>query len=132
MSKNYNQSKKSKEEFIRTSALAIYMKGDYTRIYTKAELQEVLSIKSDRAMREKLSELANYVPVVATSNRKGYQLLEINDDYDAKQLADIDDLATHEINELQCRIDNIKARMKPLVAIKKVIEKKQQEKELNK
>lgn len=129
MSKNYDQSKKAKAEFIKSSPLAIYMRGDYTKIFTREELMEVLSVNGERQMREQLSKLANYFPVVATSDRKGYQLLEITDENNIEQLTEISELAQHQINELQCRIDNLKARMKPLVAIQKVIEKKLEPKE---
>lgn len=120
-SKNYDQSQKAKKEFQRTSALAAYMLGDANRVFTKEELMEVMGNISDRAIREKLAEVANYYPIVATSDKKGYRLICFSDRDTPETLQALYDDCQHQLNELQCRIDNLKARMKPLRAMQEVI-----------
>ena len=117
--KNYDQSRKAKEEFLQNSQLAQYMMGDPTRIFLKEQLTLTFNV-TDREIRRKVAELANYVPVLSLSKDKGYRVLSFNDDTPVEELEE----AQHQINEFKSRIDNLKARMKPLVALQKVIEKK--------
>ena len=122
--KNYDQSKKAKEEFLEKSPIAQYMlTGDSSQIFLREQLAFVFET-TDRNIREKVSELANYVPIVSLSSKKGYRVLSFNDDTPTEELVKIHDEAQHQINEFKSRIDNLKARMKPLVALQKVIEKK--------
>lgn len=121
--KNYDQSKKAKEEFLRTSPLYGYMKNEPDRVYTKEELQETFD-KSNRAIRNDVAELANYVPVISLSNKKGYRVLSFDANTPKEKLAAMLEDVDHQINEHKSRVDNLKARMKPLVAFKKVIEAK--------
>lgn len=127
-SKNYDQSQKAKKEFQRTSTLAAYMLGDANRVFTKEELMEVLGVHSDRGIREKLAEVANYYPIVATSDKKGYRLICFSDRDTPETLQALYEDCQHQLNELQCRIDNLKARMKPLRAIQEVMLKTLNEK----
>lgn len=122
--KNYDQSKKAKEEFLKKEPIAEYMMtGDNDRIFLREQLAFVFET-SDRQVRLKVAELANYVPVISLSKDKGYRVLSFNDDTPVETLIKIHDEAQHQINEFKSRIDNLKARMKPLVALQKVIEKK--------
>lgn len=121
--KNYDQSKKAKEEFLEKSPIAQYMMGDPTRIYLREQLALVFNT-SDRQIREKVAEMANYIPVLSLSKDKGYRVLSFDDNASVEELIKMHDEAQHQINEFKSRIDNLKARMKPLVAFQKVIEKK--------
>lgn len=121
--KNYDQSKKAKEEFLEKSALAQYMMGDPSRIFLREQL--ALHFETcDRVIREKVAEMANYIPVLSLSKDKGYRVLSFNDDTPVEELVKMMEETQHQINEFKSRIDNLKARMKPLVALQKVIEKK--------
>ena len=122
MGKNYNQSKKAKEEFLKTSLIALLMCEEPQKIFTKEELCDLLG-KPDREIRRDIAELANYVAVVSLSNSKGYRVLQCKDDDSPELLMEYRDLIDHQINDFKSRIDNIRARMKPLVALKCVIEK---------
>lgn len=122
--KNYDQSKKAKEEYLEKSEIAQYMMtGDSSRIFLREQLALHFDT-SDRQIREKVSELANYIPILSLSKDKGYRVLTFNDDTTAEELIKIHEDAQHQINEFKSRIENLKARMKPLVALQKVIEKK--------
>ena len=121
--KHYNQSKKAKEEFLRTSKIALIMSGEPERVYTREELAETLGV-SDREVRSQVAELANHVAVVSLSKGKGYKVPTFDENTPIEKLQAMHDEVQHQINENKSRIDNIKARMKPLVALQKVLEKK--------
>ena len=124
--KRHSQSKKAKENFLKTSIIALLMCAEPKRVFTKEELSDLLSLNS-RDVRREVAELANYVAVIGLSNRKGYQALSIKDDDSEKTLVEFLDLIDHQLKELRSRVTNIKARMKPLIALRSVIEKKLQE-----
>lgn len=121
--KHCDQSKKAKEEFLQNSIYAQYMMGDPSQIFLREQLALVFDT-SDREVRRKVAELANYVPVLSLSKEKGYRVLSFNDNTPLEELIKMDEEIMHQIREDQSRIDNLKARMKPLVALHKVIEKK--------
>ena len=121
--KHYDQSKKAKEEFLRTSKIALIMSGEPDRVYTREELVETLGI-SDREVRSQVAELANHVAVVSLSKAKGYKVPTFDENTPIEKLQAMHDEIEHQINENKSRIDNLKARMKPLVALQKVLEKK--------
>ena len=121
--KHYDQSKDAKEQFLQNSMFAQYMMGDPTQIFLREQLAFVFEI-SDRDVRKKVAELANYVPVLSLSKEKGYRVLSFNDNTPLEELIKMDEEVMHQIREYQSRIDNLKARMRPLVALHKVIEKK--------
>ena len=124
--KRYSQSKKTKEEFLRTSLIALLMSGEPDRVFTKQELAETLGL-GIRAVRENVAELANYQAVIGLSCKKGYRLLTISDITEPKKLAQYLELIDAQIAEHRSRVTNIKARMKPLIALRSVIIKKLQE-----
>ena len=121
--KNYDQSKAAKEKFLENSAIAQYMMGDPTRIFLREQLALTFN-ETDRNIRRKVAEMANYVPVLSLSKDKGYRVLSFNDDTPVEELTKMYEEVQHQINEFKARCDNLKARMKPLVALQKVIEKK--------
>lgn len=124
--KRYSQSKKTKEEFLRTSLIALLMSGEPDRVFTKQELAETLGL-GIRAVRENVAELANYQAVIGLSCKKGYRLLTISDTTEPKKLAQYLELLDAQLAEHKSRVTNIKARMKPLIALRSVIIKKLQE-----
>lgn len=124
--KRYSQSKKTKEEFLKTSLIALIMSGEPDRVFTKQELAETLGL-GIRAVRENVAELANYQAVIGLSCKKGYRLLTISDTTEPKKLAQYLELLDAQIAEHRSRVTNIKARMKPLIALRSVIIKKLQE-----
>lgn len=124
--KHYSQTKKAKEEFLRTSIIALVMSGEPDKAFTKEELAEELG-QTEREVRRSLAELANYQAVVGLSSKKGYRLLTISDETDTKKFVEYMDLIDHQLAEHRSRVTNIKARMKPLIALRSVIEKKLKE-----
>ena len=121
--KNYDQSKKAKEDFLEKSQIAQYMMGDPTRIFLREQLALVFNL-CDRVVREKVAEIANYLPVLSLSKEKGYRVLSFDENTTVEELVKMLEDLQHQINEFRSRIDNLKARMKPLVALQKVIQKK--------
>ena len=122
--KNFKQTKKAKEEYDRTSVIALLMANENPHtIFTKEELMDVLGV-GDRAVRKQIEELANHHPVIALSSAKGYRVLSVDENTDSATLVQFLDLIEHQLNDYHSRIINLKARMKPLVALHKVIKKK--------
>ena len=122
--KNYDQSKKAKEEFLKNSTIAqMMMTGDPDRVFTREELVAITGL-SDRAIRNEVAEMANYVAVLSLSKDKGYRVPCFDENTPVEKLIEMTEELQHQINEFKSRIDNLKARMKPLVALQKVIEKK--------
>lgn len=80
------------------------------RLVTKEELCAVLGWKfnrsNERRIRELISLLAKRVPIIATSNEKGYKLAMTPQDLEAVK---------HQWNELDSRIDELAERRKPLI-----------------
>lgn len=90
---------------------------------TKVELSEIRGI-SERAVRNEISECSMYYAVLATSDKSGYRLAKpINDLSGDALLMELDEV-NHAIHEISSRIKCLKKRLKPLIAYKKVAEKK--------
>lgn len=121
--KHYDQTNKAKKEFLEKSEIAQYMMGDPSRIFLREQLALRFDL-DDRTIRNKVAELANYVPVLSLSDKKGYRVLSFDENTPIEELMKMHEEMQHQINEFKSRIDNLKARMKPLVALQKVIEKK--------
>ena len=124
--KRYSQSKKAKEEFLKSSLIALLMSGEPDRVFTKQELAEALGLGL-RGVRRDIAELANYQAVIGLSSKKGYRLLTISETTEPKKLAQYLELLDAQLAEHRSRVTNIKARMKPLIALRSVIVKKLQE-----
>lgn len=92
-------------------------------VRTKAELKEILKI-SERAIRNEIAECSMYYAVIATSDKKGYRLAKnINDLHGETLLQELEEVE-HQIHEVNSRIKCLKKRLKPLIAYKKIAEKK--------
>ena len=92
-------------------------------VKTKAELKEILKI-SERAIRNEIAECSMYYAVIATSDKSGYRLAKnINDLHGEALLQELEEVE-HQIHEVNSRIKCLKKRLKPLIAYKKVAEKK--------
>ena len=120
MSKKLEQTNKAKEEF--ESPLLDVLSSDNKLSYQ--ELIEMLNL-SKRAVRNKLSDLSMYYPVISTSKEKGHRLAKnISNLNTIKEL----DLELREVNqtanEILSRIKILKGKLKPLIAWTKVAEKK--------
>jgi len=124
--KRYSQSKKAKEEFLKSSLIALLMSGEPDRVFTKQELAEALGLGL-REVRRDIAELANYQAVIGLSSKKGYRLLTISDTTEPKKLVQYLELLDAQLAEHRSRVTNIKARMKPIIALRSVIVKKLQE-----
>ena len=92
-------------------------------VRTKEELSEIRGI-STRAVRNEIAECSMYYPVIATSDKSGYRLAKNISDLDGDSLLIELDEVNHQIRELNSRIKCLKKRMKPLIAYKKIAEKK--------
>lgn len=117
--KNLDQSQKAKKEF--RSPLIEILRSDEP--ISKWDIAEKFQI-SERVVREKISEVSAYYPVIATSNREGYRLAKKIDDMQADEMLLEKEEVEHQINELKSRVACLKKKMKPLIAYKKVLEKK--------
>lgn len=92
-------------------------------VRTKQELSELLGI-SERFVREEISRCSMYYAVIATSDKSGYRLAKAIKDLDDESLIVELDEVNHAIHEISSRIKCLKKRLKPLIAYKKVAEKK--------
>lgn len=93
------------------------------QVRTKTELKEILKI-SERAIRNEIAECSMYYAIIATSDRSGYRLAMPISDLEGNALLMELDEVEHEIREINSRIKCLKKKLKPLIAYKKVAEKK--------
>ena len=92
-------------------------------VRSKEELSEIRGI-STRAVRNEIAECSMYYPVIATSDKEGYRLAKnISDLDDENLLSELEEI-NHAIHEISSRIKCLKKRLKPLIAYKKIAEKK--------
>lgn len=77
-------------------------------VVTKDEMLAELGwdCRKDRQLRDLLSMIGKKVPLIATSDQKGYKI--------AKTKADLEEVI-HQWKELDSRIEQLKARRKPLI-----------------
>lgn len=80
----------------------LYEKKDYC---TKTQLMCFMQITSERAIREIMSVLAKKVPIISTSDKKGYKLA-INE-------SDLE-LVEHTWAEISSRVEELQKRIAPL------------------
>lgn len=111
------QTREAKENFSSPIMNLLFM----TR--TKEELSEIRGI-STRAVRNEIAECSMYYPVIATSDKSGYRLAKAIKDLDDESLLNELEEINHAIHEINSRIKCLKKRLKPLIAYKKVAEKK--------
>ena len=111
------QTKEAKEKFYSQMLQLL------REVKTKAELKEILGI-SERAIRNEIAECSMYYAIIATSDKSGYRLAKpIGDLSNEELLIELDEVE-HEIREINSRIKCLKKKMKPLIAYKKIAEKK--------
>lgn len=77
-------------------------KSDYV---TKAELMQVFGIANERTVRDVIATLASRVPIISTSDCKGYKLAQSESDLE---------LVEHSWAELSKRMEELEKRIKPL------------------
>lgn len=82
---------------------------------------------SNRAARNNISEMSLYYAIISLTQEKGYEMLIDIDNYTEEELKLNIEKVQHQINDFQSRINVLKRRMKPLIAWKKVAEKKLKE-----
>lgn len=111
------QTREAKENFSSPIMNLLFM----TR--TKQELSELLGI-SERAVRDEISQCSMYYAVIATSDKSGYRLAKAIKGLDDEALLEELNEVNHAIHEISSRIKCLKKRLKPLIAYKKVAEKK--------
>ena len=92
-------------------------------VRTKEELSEIRGI-SIRAVRNEIAECSMYYAVLATSDKSGYRLAKSIDDLDGMEILLELDEVEHAIKEINSRIKCLKKKLKPLIAYKKIAEKK--------
>lgn len=114
MGRKWEQSNENKEKF--KSEVLAYMLLDPKRVYTKQELSAHFEM-SERAIRMELERIANFYPVRASAGKKGYSLIQINDDSNFEELMDANAESHFQIKEIEHRIEALKARLKPLIAM---------------
>lgn len=86
--------------------------------------KEELSTKYDldeRTIRRIIQGISYYFPVVSFSSTKGYYIPTLDENTNTKEI--LEDLK-HTINEHLSRVNELKRKMKPLIATIKVMEKK--------
>lgn len=112
------QTKENKQKF--WSPLLDLLK--ITTPVTRSELQDAIGF-SDRAVRNEVSSISKFHPVIAYSSRKGYRIAKdfskLNVEEAAAEWLEVE----HSLNELKARNRDINKRMKPLIAYQKKMEK---------
>lgn len=87
---------------------------------TKQELSVKYNL-DERSIRRIIQEISYYFPVISFSSTKGYYIPTLDENTNTKEI--LEDLQ-HTINEHQSRIGELKRKMKPLIAMIKEMEKK--------
>lgn len=118
--KNIKQTKQAKEEYNHPIIELLFER------ITKEDICKVLHC-SEREARGIIAECAMFYPVIALSNKKGYRLARKIDELSLEGLVTEYDIVNNACRELNSRIKCLKKRLKPLIAWKKVAEKKVEE-----
>ena len=113
-----SQSAESKQQF-QSEALKFL-----TEVRTKEELKDLLGYESERAVRNEIAECSMYYAILATSDKKGYRLARKIEELNGEELLNEFNEVDHAIHEISSRIKCLKKRLKPLIAWKKIAEKK--------
>ena len=121
MTKKMDQSRKAKSKF--SSILLEYNLLNSKEYTDKQEIADKLNI-SERKVRREISKISMYYPVISKSNKKGYKLAKPIDLMGKEELIEEIKEVDNVANELQSRIRQLKAKLKPLIAYKSVAEKK--------
>lgn len=86
--------------------------------WTKQQIGEILGIKNERSVRDIISLLSKRVPIISTSDNKGYALA-----MSGKDLEDV----IHTWKEIDSRIAELEERKKPLIKFYEKYNKQQKE-----
>lgn len=118
MNKNIKQNKENKEKFY-----SVLVEPLLKEICNKEDLMFTYNY-SERGVRKEIQEISMFFPVISYSKQKGYRIIDvekcINEEICLEEIQEINCV----INELQSRIVMLKKKMKPLIACKKVLEKR--------
>ncbi len=117
------QGKKAKEEYDNKYSPLKELMAD-GEIHSKNEIKHYLQLPNERQARMALNKMSMFYPVTSFSSRKGYRLIDtpkIVERSDSSEMAEVIREINHCINDYECRIKELKKRMKPLIASKKVI-----------
>lgn len=119
--KDFKQTKENKEKFN-----CILIEPLLEKRYSKKELSLLYGFK-DRNLRNEISEISMFYPVISHSRKNGYRISNVekllnenNIDHINSEIEEIK-VCLHEINS---RIKFLKKRQKPLIAALKVLEKR--------
>lgn len=118
MNKNIKQNKENKEKFY-----SVLVEPLLKENWIKEDLMFTYNY-SERGVRKEIQEISMFFPVISYSKQKGYRIIDvekcINEETCLEEIQEINCV----INELQSRIVMLKKKMKPLIATKKVLEKR--------
>lgn len=119
--KNIKQSKVNKIRFN-----SIFLEPLLERLYTKQELKELYKF-SERYVRDEISRISMFYPVISHSKTKGYRICNVKklleEDNEVNINNEINEIS-HTLNEINSRIRMLKKRQKPLIGALKVLEKR--------
>ena len=119
MGLKYRQNKEELEELKKESKILEYLLAQPERVFTKTELM-ALTGYNERKVRLEMERIANFYPIRATAGRKGYSLIWFDDKFTQDEILKIYNDATNQVREIENRINCLKARLKPLIALMKV------------
>lgn len=120
--RDISQTNEAKLEYDNKSVIRYLLN---TNFKTKEEMANQLHC-STRTVRNLISELRMYYPVISYSSNKGYALPPIMDEIkDFAELNKARDMVQHTLNEIKSRVDVLNKEMKPLIAYLKELEKKE-------
>ncbi|HOF65784.1 MAG TPA: hypothetical protein PL120_04360 [Bacilli bacterium] len=125
MKKKIDQSRKAKQNF--DSPILPFLQGN-ERIDKKTlsyHLSQPMMPKplDGRTVREKISEVSLYYPVLSSSKKKGYRLARPFKGFSLKEAKDERSEVRETANEIMSRINYLKRKLKPLIAYDKAISK---------
>lgn len=115
---NIKQTKENKEKFY-----SVLVEPLLKETCNKEDLMITYNY-SERAVRLEIQKISMFHPVVSNSSSKGYRIVDVDKAIKENKQDEEIDAINRTINELQARIRNLKKRMKPLIACKKVLERK--------
>lgn len=131
MGKKYKQNQEGLKQLKEESVILGYLLNETepNRVYTKQELMNITGM-SERKVRLEIERIANFYPVRASAGGVGYSIIVCGESVESLRAANEEAFA--QICEIQNRINSLKARLKPLIALMHVTALKLQEKEQNK
>lgn len=117
--RNVRQDKETKDNIGLDVSIINLLK--YNKVSRK-DLREIMSL-TDSIAREEVRKIALFYPVISYTGSDGYSIVNTKEITEENYLETIYEI-NKTIAEQQSRIKVLKKRMKPLIACKKVLEKK--------